>query len=255
MLYQRYFLRMNQSNTTHILSLLLALVLSLAAVQIILIPMESTSQLHRTLQRNRYNDTVNSNGSNISPALNRSNNNIANYTPNANSQQNFVRLNYNYSTDNETGNWLFWFVWLLPFVLLSKAKQRKLNQSTNHNGNSKSCCINITEKQTDFGRKIKSINNTYVNIFFWIFKWVTVNIQAGAMCYAIDVHMKRFWTIWKIIILCWQHQKRIVGSMIIIVSSKWVKGKNVALHQMQTIGIDGNNLFGMFQHIGQRIKK
>lgn len=108
MLYQRYFLRMNQSNTTHILSLLLALVLSLAAVQIILIPMES-NQSHRTLQRNRYNDTVNSNGSNISSALNRSTNNIANYTPNANSQQNFVRLNYNYSTDNETGNWLFIF--------------------------------------------------------------------------------------------------------------------------------------------------
>ncbi|XP_055297190.1 adenylate cyclase type 6 isoform X2 [Sitodiplosis mosellana] len=103
MLYQRYFLRMNQSNTTHILSLLLALVLSLAAVQIILIPMESaTSQSHRTLQRNRDNDTVNSNFSNISPPLNRSHNNIANYTPDANSQQNFVRLNYNYSTDNET---------------------------------------------------------------------------------------------------------------------------------------------------------
>ena len=109
MLYQRYFLRMNQSNTTHILSLLLALVLSLAAVQIILIPMESaTSQTHRnTLQRNRYNDEVNSNASNISPSLNRTHNNITNYTLNANSQQNFVRLNYNYSTENETGNWLF----------------------------------------------------------------------------------------------------------------------------------------------------
>lgn len=34
MLYQRYFLRMNQSNTTHILSLLLALVLSLSLVHI-----------------------------------------------------------------------------------------------------------------------------------------------------------------------------------------------------------------------------
>lgn len=108
MLYQRYFLRMNQSNTTHILSLLLALVLSLAAVHIILIPMESTSQFHKTLQRNRYNDTVNGNGSYISSALNRSDN-ITNYTPNANSQQHFVRLNYNYSTDNETGNWLSHF--------------------------------------------------------------------------------------------------------------------------------------------------
>lgn len=122
MLYQRYFLRMNQSNTTHILSLLLALVLSLAAVQIILIPMESaTSQSHRnTLQRNRYNDEVNSNGSNLSPSLNRTHNNNTNYTLNANSQQNFVRLNYNYSTDNETGNWLFCaisnFMALLLFV-------------------------------------------------------------------------------------------------------------------------------------------
>ncbi|XP_031621838.1 adenylate cyclase type 6 [Contarinia nasturtii] len=102
MLYQRYFLRMNQSNTTHILSLLLALVLSLAAVHIILIPMETASQFHKTLQRHRYNDTINSNGSNISSTtLNRSEN-FANYTPNANTQQNFVRSNYNYSTDNET---------------------------------------------------------------------------------------------------------------------------------------------------------
>lgn len=40
MLYQRYFLRMNQSNTTHILSLLLALVLTLVAVHIFFIPIE-----------------------------------------------------------------------------------------------------------------------------------------------------------------------------------------------------------------------
>lgn len=40
MLYQRYFLRMNQSNTTHILSLLLALIISLAAVHIIFIPIK-----------------------------------------------------------------------------------------------------------------------------------------------------------------------------------------------------------------------
>lgn len=105
MLYQRYFLRMNQSNTTHILSLLLVLVLSLAAVHIILIPMESTSQFHKILQRNRYNDTINGNDSNISAIkpLNRSDN-ITNQAPHTNSQQqNFVRLNYNYSTDNETG--------------------------------------------------------------------------------------------------------------------------------------------------------
>lgn len=109
MLYQRYFLRMNQSNTTHILSLLLALMLSLAAVHIILIPMESTSQFHKTLQRNRYNDTINGNGSNISAiaSLNRSGN-ITNVAPLINSQQqNFLRLNYNYSTGNETGKLTF----------------------------------------------------------------------------------------------------------------------------------------------------
>lgn len=109
MLYQRYFLRMNQSSTTHILSLLLALVLSLAAVHIILIPMESTSPFQKILQRNRYNDTINNNNNNntynnISETLNR-NDNIANtiYNPNVNVHQNFLRLNYNYSTENETG--------------------------------------------------------------------------------------------------------------------------------------------------------
>lgn len=43
MLYQRYFLRMNQSNTTHILSLLLALIISLAVVHIIFIPLNSNT--------------------------------------------------------------------------------------------------------------------------------------------------------------------------------------------------------------------
>lgn len=54
MLYQRYFLRMNQSNTTHILSLLLALVLSLTAVHILFIPMEGgpKSPPHTRHQRN-----------------------------------------------------------------------------------------------------------------------------------------------------------------------------------------------------------
>lgn len=45
MLYQRYFLRMNQNNTTHIVSLLLALVLLLASIHLIfaLILASSTS--------------------------------------------------------------------------------------------------------------------------------------------------------------------------------------------------------------------
>lgn len=110
MLYQRYFLRMNQSSTTHILSLLLTLVLSLAAVHIILIPMDSTSQLNRILQRNRYNDTINTTTatpttttitSNISHLSNQ--NVTENSTNSINSQKHFLRLNHNYSTDNETG--------------------------------------------------------------------------------------------------------------------------------------------------------
>lgn len=45
MLYQRYFLRMNQSNTTHILSLLLALVLSLAVLHVLFIPIDGGIKL------------------------------------------------------------------------------------------------------------------------------------------------------------------------------------------------------------------
>ncbi|XP_030561125.1 uncharacterized protein LOC115762890 [Drosophila novamexicana] len=44
MLYQRYFLRMNQSNTTHILALLLALILALSCTQIVF----TTLQLRRS---------------------------------------------------------------------------------------------------------------------------------------------------------------------------------------------------------------
>lgn len=220
MLYQRYFLRMNQSNTTHILSLLLALVLSLAAVHIILIPMESTSQFYKTLQRNRYNDTVNGNGSYISSALNRSDN-IANYTPNANSQQHFVRLNYNYSTDNETGNWLFIFVW-----------------HSNCSSTWRSSIVNAGDNKTAWHcEQIKSINNTHVNIVFWISKWVTVNIRTREMArYSeLDAHMMKWlWTIWRISnVLCRQHQKRVISTIIIVMlSSKRVKDRNAALHQI-----------------------
>lgn len=52
MLYQRYFLRMNQSNTTHILSLLLALVISLAAIHIIFIPLDSSKFSYYSIHRN-----------------------------------------------------------------------------------------------------------------------------------------------------------------------------------------------------------
>ncbi|XP_017956108.1 uncharacterized protein LOC108651148 [Drosophila navojoa] len=45
MLYQRYFLRMNQSNTTHILGLLLALILALSCTQLVY----TTLQLRRSL--------------------------------------------------------------------------------------------------------------------------------------------------------------------------------------------------------------
>lgn len=64
MLYQRYFLRMNQSNTTHILSLLLALVISLAAVHIVFIPLSSSSFL--SAQRlTATNDSLLQNNTNI----------------------------------------------------------------------------------------------------------------------------------------------------------------------------------------------
>lgn len=52
MLYQRYFLRMNQSNTTHILSLLLAMVISLAAIHIIFMPLDSSNFSYNTIHRN-----------------------------------------------------------------------------------------------------------------------------------------------------------------------------------------------------------
>lgn len=57
MLYQRYFLRMNQSNTTHILSLLLALVISLAAIHIIFMPLDSSNFSYSTVHRNKSIET------------------------------------------------------------------------------------------------------------------------------------------------------------------------------------------------------
>lgn len=64
MLYQRYFLRMNQSNTTHILSLLLALVISLAAVHIVFIPLSSSSFMSAQ-QLNVTNESLSLNTTNI----------------------------------------------------------------------------------------------------------------------------------------------------------------------------------------------
>lgn len=43
---------MNQSNTTHILSLLLALVISLAAIHIVFIPLDSSNFSYYTIHRN-----------------------------------------------------------------------------------------------------------------------------------------------------------------------------------------------------------
>lgn len=103
MLYQRYFLRMNQRSTTHTLGLLLALVVSLAAVHIILIPMESPIMSTKAIHRHRYNDSLYDNGTHLT-TINRSDS-ITNtiYNTNGNVHHNFVRLNYNYSTENETG--------------------------------------------------------------------------------------------------------------------------------------------------------
>lgn len=63
MLYQRYFLRMNQSSTTHILSLLLALMLSLAVVRIVLIPTDVENAPLKNSHRNRNNNNNSSNRS------------------------------------------------------------------------------------------------------------------------------------------------------------------------------------------------
>lgn len=103
MLYQRYFLRMNQRSTTHTLGLLLALVVSLAAVHIILIPMESPIMSNKAIHRHRYNDSLYDNATHLT-TINRSDS-ITNTIDNANGNvhHNFVRLNYNYSTENETG--------------------------------------------------------------------------------------------------------------------------------------------------------
>ena len=80
-------------------------------------------------------------------------------------------------------------------------------------------------------------------------------MQARAMYSVVDEHMKRLWTIWKSIILCWQHQKRRASSTIIIViplSKRMMYGSNDTPHQMSTIGTDGNNLFGMFSRFVQK---
>lgn len=66
MLYQRYFLRMNQSSTTHILSLLLALMLSLAVVRIVLIPTDVENVPLKNAHRNRNNNNNSSNSINSS---------------------------------------------------------------------------------------------------------------------------------------------------------------------------------------------
>lgn len=66
MLYQRYFLRMNQSSTTHILSLLLALMLSLAVVRIILIPIDVEKAPLKNPHRNpNNNNSSNRNANNV----------------------------------------------------------------------------------------------------------------------------------------------------------------------------------------------
>lgn len=72
MLYQRYFLRMNQSNTTHLISLLLVLVISLAAVHLTFILLYSSNYIHhqqKTTHRNQslkqtINDSLSFNDNN-----------------------------------------------------------------------------------------------------------------------------------------------------------------------------------------------
>lgn len=105
MLYQRYFLRMNQSNTTHILSLLMALVISLAAIHIIFMPLDSSNFSYNTIHRN---DSIASNATAYARHYNQSFllDDQLNDTSNdhANQQNNSTTTTGNsYSTSN-TGN-------------------------------------------------------------------------------------------------------------------------------------------------------
>ena len=51
MLYQRYFLRMNQSNMTHVLGLLAGLALALGVLLVLRLIFEDDQQFLRTLER------------------------------------------------------------------------------------------------------------------------------------------------------------------------------------------------------------
>lgn len=111
MLYQRYFLRMNQSSTTHILSLLLALMLSLAVVRIVLIPTDVENVPLKNAHRNRNNSNSSSNSINSSSrSVNNvdANQNISTkftFDTNANISAvalNLIRLNSEYSVNAST---------------------------------------------------------------------------------------------------------------------------------------------------------
>ncbi|XP_037826655.1 uncharacterized protein MAL13P1.304-like, partial [Lucilia sericata] len=64
MLYQRYFLRMNQSNTTHILVLLLALILALSSAHIVFTTMQVKRNFSTTFQDDSVVNIGGSSGSN-----------------------------------------------------------------------------------------------------------------------------------------------------------------------------------------------
>ncbi|KNC26256.1 hypothetical protein FF38_01147, partial [Lucilia cuprina] len=64
MLYQRYFLRMNQSNTTHILVLLLALILALSSAHIVFTTMQVKRNFSTTFQDDSVVNVDGSSGSN-----------------------------------------------------------------------------------------------------------------------------------------------------------------------------------------------
>ncbi|XP_065361841.1 uncharacterized protein LOC135955418 [Calliphora vicina] len=68
MLYQRYFLRMNQSNTTHILVLLLALILALSSAHIVFTTMQVKRNFSTTFHDDIVNVAGNSNKTNIMAA-------------------------------------------------------------------------------------------------------------------------------------------------------------------------------------------
>lgn len=146
MLYQRYFLRMNQSNTTHLISLLLVLVISLAAVHLTFILLYSSNYIHqqKTTHRNQslkqtINDSVSFNDNNEFINFDTQNGNINN-----NYNNNSISATYQIS-GNSNGSY--------NSTINNKIDEQKLNLFTSEN--------NIFIEMTHHG--FNDVDNNYQN--------------------------------------------------------------------------------------------